>query len=238
MSPPEQIADGVFRLGTEWVNWYLCAADDGIVIVDCGFRDYAEQLPGALREIGRSEDEVAAVVLTHYHPDHAGAAQRIREATGARVSAPVGDAEGLRTGRIPTPRGLVTSLWRPAMARYAAHIVRSGGMARVPVAEVGEYAEGALAGLPLPLTAIPAPGHTGGHCALLAEDYGVLFVGDALSNVDFFTREPRVHVLPFNEDSEVAVRSITRLAAVPAQVVAFGHGDPLRASPAEVVARA
>ena len=39
MSRLEEIADGVYRLGTDWVNWYLCDSDGALTVIDCGFRD-------------------------------------------------------------------------------------------------------------------------------------------------------------------------------------------------------
>lgn len=238
MRAPEEIADGVYRLGTDWVNWYACVGDDGLVIVDTGLRAYRRQLAELLRHLGRPAADVGAIVLTHYHPDHAGSAEALRSATGARVLAPAGDAEGLRSGKVPIPPRLLASLWRPAMLRYGAHIVGSGGLLPVRIGEVGEYRDGELLELPVALRAVAAPGHTAGHSALLAEERGVLFAGDALANVDFFNRREAVRLLTFNEDTDAARQSLRRIETLEAEVVAFGHGPPLRAAPAEVVARA
>ena len=92
--------------------------------------------------------------------------------------------------------------------------------------------------MPGGLRAVHTPGHTGGHCSLLAEDAGVLFAADALTTASFLTDEtaPRVH--PFNEDADLARQSISRLEALPAGVVVFGHGSPFKGTPAEAVERA
>jgi glyoxylase-like metal-dependent hydrolase (beta-lactamase superfamily II) len=234
----ERVADGVYRLGTDWVGWYLCDADGGVTVVDCGFARYFEQLPAALSELGHSLDAVAAVVLTHYHSDHVGSAERIRTEAGAPVFAPSGDAAGVRGGKVPPPGGLVASLWRPRMMRYMAHATRSGGAKQLPVGEVRTYGDGDVLEVPGGLRVIHTPGHTGGHCSLLAEDKGVLFAADALTTASFLTGEtaPRVH--PFNEDAERARESVSKLEALPAEVVVFGHGAPFAGSPAEAVAQA
>ena len=83
MSPINEVADGVYRLGSDRVGWYLYEVDGAVTVVDCGFSGYYEQLPTALSELGRSLGDVAAVVLTHYHSDHVGSAERIRTETGA-----------------------------------------------------------------------------------------------------------------------------------------------------------
>lgn len=30
----DEIADGVYRLGTDWVGWYLCDVDGAVTVVD------------------------------------------------------------------------------------------------------------------------------------------------------------------------------------------------------------
>ena len=165
----------------------VCDVDGAVTIVDCGFPGYFDQLPAALAELGRSLDAVEAVVLTHYHGDHMGCAERIRTEAGAPVLAPAGDAAGVRSGKVPMPGGMATSLRRPRMIRFIGHAVRNGGARQIPVGEVQGYDDGDVLDVPGGLRAVHTPGHTGGHCSLLAEDAGVLFAGDALTTADFLT---------------------------------------------------
>jgi len=234
----ERVADGVYRLGTDWVGWYLCDVDGAITVVDAGFPGYFEQLPAALSELGYSLEAVAAVVLTHYHGDHVGCAERIRTEAGAPVLAPTGDAAGVRSGKVPQPGGLAASLWRPRIIRFLAHATGNGGAKQIPVGEVEGYEDGQVLDVPGGLRVVHTPGHTAGHCSLLAEGKGVLFAGDALTKASFLTGEtlPRVH--PFNEDADRARESLSKLEALPASVVVMGHGAPFRGSPADAVARA
>ncbi|MEZ2389731.1 MBL fold metallo-hydrolase [bacterium RCC_150] len=60
------------------------------------------QLAAVLEGIGRSVDEVRAVLLTHVHQDHIGLAERLRRETGATVR-PVGCGHFVlgSDGRIP-----------------------------------------------------------------------------------------------------------------------------------------
>jgi glyoxylase-like metal-dependent hydrolase (beta-lactamase superfamily II) len=234
----DKVADGVYRLGTDWVGWYLCDADGGVTIVDCGFPGYFDQLAPALSELGRSLDDVAAIVLTHYHGDHVGCAERIRTATGAPVLAPAGDLDGVKGGKVPQPGGMVQSLWRPRMMRFIAHAMANGGAKQVPVAEAGSYDDGEVLDVPGRLRAIHTPGHTAGHCSLLAEEQGVLFAGDALTRAPFLTGQASVRVHPFNEDAERARASIEKLEPLAAKAVVFGHGEPFQGSPADAVGEA
>ena len=232
-----QIADGAYRLGTDWVGWYLLV-DDGVTVVDCGFPGYHDQLHAALKELGRPLDSVGAVVLTHYHSDHVGSAERIRAETGATVYVPEGDAEGLRSGKVPMPGGLVKSLWRPRMVRYMAHAARNGGAKTTPVEDYRTYADGDVLPGAGDLRAVLTPGHTAGHCSLLAERAGVLFAGDALATVSFLTGETGPQCVAFNEDADKAHESLARIEDLPARVIAVGHGEPFEGTPREAVAAA
>jgi glyoxylase-like metal-dependent hydrolase (beta-lactamase superfamily II) len=238
VTPVQQVADGVHRLGTDWVGWYLYDAEGAVTVVDCGFPGYFDQLPAALSDLDRSFDDVAAVVLTHYHPDHVGCAERIRVVAGATVFAPAGDAAGAPGGRVPLPGGMPQSLWRPRMVRYMAHAVRNGGPRAPAVGEVQTYGDGDVLEVPGRLRAVGTPGHTGGHCSLLAEGAGVLFAGDAIATVSFLSGETGPQLVAFNEDAERARDSLSRLEGLPANVVVVGHGSPFVGTPAEAVERA
>ncbi len=231
------ITDGIYRLGTEWVGWYL-VVDDAVTVVDCGFPGYYEQLQMTLAELGHSLESVSAVVLTHYHADHVGSAARIRAETGATVYVPAGDAEGVRTGKVPVPTGMLSSLWRPRMVRYMAHAGRSGGGKVRPVGEVRTYEDGEVLAGAGGLRAVHTPGHTRGHSSLLAERLGVLFAGDALATFSFLSGETGPQLLAFNEDLSRARQSLSRLEDVPASIVAVGHGAPFQGAPADAVAAA
>lgn len=229
-----RVTDGVYRLGTEWVGWYL-VVDDEVTVVDCGFPGYFEQLPSALAALGRALDSITAVVLTHYHGDHVGSAGRIRAESGATVYVPAGDAEGVRSGKVPLPGGLASSLWRPRMIRYMAHAVRHGAARVSPVSDLRTYEDGEVLAGANGVRAIHTPGHTAGHSSLLAERAGVLFTGDALATLDLPSGRRGPQLLPFNEDAERARESLSRLEDLSAGMIAVGHGDPFEGTPAGAV---
>jgi glyoxylase-like metal-dependent hydrolase (beta-lactamase superfamily II) len=238
VTPIDQVANGVYRLGTDWVGWYLYDVDGAVTVVDCGFAGYFDQLPAALSELGRPLDAVAAVVLTHYHSDHVGSAERIRKEAGATVFAPARDASGIQGGKVPMPPGMAANLWRPRMIRYITHATRNGGAKGVPVEEVRTYGDGDVLDVPGGLRAVHTPGHTGGHCSLLAEGPGVLFAGDALATVSFLSGETGPQLVAFNEDAARARDSLSKLEGLSANVVVVGHGRPFEGTPVEAVDRA
>ena len=69
------------------INIYLFKGRDGWSIVDCGFHDHESELAWqkVFKELNISYDQVSQIVVTHYHPDHYGAAGWLQEITGAQV---------------------------------------------------------------------------------------------------------------------------------------------------------
>ena len=96
---PTEIASGVWRLGTELVNWYVVEARGRLTVVDAGAPKYRPQLDVALARIDRSVGDVAAIVLTHAHFDHTGFAEALREETGVPVYVHTEDESLAATGK-------------------------------------------------------------------------------------------------------------------------------------------
>ena len=75
-----QVADGIHRLGDHYDNWYVLEDAGRVTVIDAGLPGHWEQLPSLLTTIGRTLGDIVAVLLTHYHPDHLGCAEPIRQA--------------------------------------------------------------------------------------------------------------------------------------------------------------
>ena len=112
------------------------------------------------------------------------------------------------------------------MARYLAHTVPASGARYRPVAALEMVSGETVLDVPGRPRIIPTPGHTAGHCSVLVEDRGVLFVADAMVNFDYASGESGLHQQRFNEDRAQAFASLAPLDGVDAAVVLFGHGDP------------
>lgn len=222
-----EVAEGVFMLGTRWVNFYLVVDGDDCTLVDGGYSGYQRQLAGLLGRIGLRPEAIAGVIVTHHHVDHVGVAERLRGSNGASVFAHEDDAP-IVTGerRSHVPPGFYRHAWRPSMARYLAHTVRAGGARYHPVSEVVRVGGEQTLDLPGRPRVIPTPGHTAGHCSVVLADRGVLFTGDAMVNFDYATGRNGLRQHRFNEDRGAALRSLDRLDGIDAETVLFGHGDP------------
>lgn len=241
----QQIAPGVHRVADGLVNWYLIEDGGELALVDAGWPRSFAHVESAIASLGRSMADLHTVLLTHGHPDHLGAAERVRQATGATVWAYRDEVERVRgkaKGASPFTLvpGLAPTLWRPSALGFVLHATARGFMTPTWLSEVSSFGADEPLDAPGRPTVIPTPGHTSGHVSLLLADRGVLFTGDAFAMLDVLTRETGPRLLPdaLNGDPAGTRRSLGVLEGVSADTLLPGHGEPWTGSAADAVARA
>lgn len=238
-----EVVPGVHRLGSSLVNWYLVEDEGRLTAVDAGLPAFEKTLDADLHALGHSRSDVAAVVLTHSDSDHTSLVPALRDA-GARVLIHADDEATLREPKAKTgdgaPRHLVPYLIRPGFLRFFGGMLRAGGAKAPKIAGAETFSDGDVLDVPGQPRVIHTPGHTAGHCALLFERHGALFVGDALYMWNPLTgsREPQLGPSAFYESNEQAFASLAPIERLDAEVLLAGHGEPWQGRPAEAVARA
>ena len=224
-----EIAAGIRRLGEGLVNVYLLEEAGEITIVDAGAPGYWKDLPGELATMGRSLDDVRALVLTHAHSDHVGFAERIRRERGVPVSVHPDDA-ALARGEVKQVRDEHGPGYRGwsirALAGFAVFALTHGMTKVTPIAEVGTFIHGATLDVPGAPRVIHVPGHTAGSVAFHVSARDAILVGDAFVTRSVITgrRGPHFHTA-FNADHRQAIASLARLDGLAARHVLPGHGD-------------
>ena len=229
---PTELAPGVWRCGTELVNWYLVEEGGRVTIVDAGLPGYRPQLDRALARMGRSLGDVAAVLLTHAHVDHVGIAEPVRQETGVAVHVHADD-ESLARTRKPTrknERSSLLDLRHPFVYRLIGHMLGAGVMKTKRIAEVTTFSDGETLDLPGHPHVVHTPGHTSGHCSFHLPERGALLVGDALCTLNPVTgrRGPQLMPRSFNLSTATCLDSLAKLQGLAADVVLPGHGEPWR----------
>jgi glyoxylase-like metal-dependent hydrolase (beta-lactamase superfamily II) len=240
---PREIVPGVHRLGSHLVNWYLVEDEGGLTAVDAGLPSFEKTLDADLQALGHARADVAAVVLTHSDSDHTSLAPALR-AAGARVLIHTADEATLAEPKAKTgdaaPKHLLPYLVRPGFWSFFGGMLRAGGAKAPKIAGAETFADGDVLDVPGRPRVIHTPGHTAGHCAILFERQGALFVGDALYMWNPITgaRSPQIGPSAFNESNETALASLAAIESVDAEVLLAGHGEPWRGRPADAVAQA
>lgn len=227
-----EVAPGVWRAGTRYVNWYVIdAGQEGLTLVDAGLPRYRSQLDGVLDRIGKQRDDIRAVVLTHGHIDHVGMSD-VLSARGAIVHlhpADRGLADEPRTN--VTERSLLPYLCYPATLAFVGHAITQGALTPFPMPRTVPLVDGATARVPGSPTVTHTPGHTDGSCVLEFREHGVAFVGDLLCTASPISGRPvapQLQTRGSNRNSAQALGNLSRLDAVEARLVLPGHGPPWR----------
>jgi glyoxylase-like metal-dependent hydrolase (beta-lactamase superfamily II) len=219
-----ELAVGIRRIGPGLANVYLFEEAGAVTIVDAGMPGYWRALPVELAAMGRSLDDVRAVVLTHAHTDHIGFAERIRAERGVPIR--VHELDAMRAkGHVPGPRGLGAFRLAPLLG-FLLFAVRNGMLRVPPILEVATFGDGATLDVPGAPRVIHVPGHTEGSAALHFTARDAICVGDALVTRNVITGATGPQLFPnFNADNGRAYASLARLERVDARLVLAGHGD-------------
>ena len=241
MTLHRDVADGIHRVETGPVNWYLVEDAGGVTIVDAGLPDAWNQLGWALARIGRAADELRAVVLTHAHYDHVGFAERARRELGLPVHVGAGDEPlSHHPWRFDHERHPATYLWRPACAASMASMSAHGALWVKGIAEVRVLPEGEELDVPGRPRVVATPGHTRGHVALHLPERDAVIAGDAIVTLDPYTgrRGPRLVARAATADVRRNLASLDAIAATEARTVLVGHGEPFTGGAAAAAAQA
>jgi glyoxylase-like metal-dependent hydrolase (beta-lactamase superfamily II) len=224
LPPVEKVRPGVWSVPTpfpdsplRYVLAYLVETPRGPALVDTGWPsdDAWDGLVAGVRETGHEVSDIVAVLVTHFHADHFGLADRVREASGAWIGMHEADARAV--GRYSTVGDFAVAD-RAWLARRGVSAGEIEGM--LPSAHVHSrrrahpdvmIEDGARPlGDGTPLRAIWTPGHTPGHLCFADERYNVLLTGDhVLPRIS-----PNISPSPGNTDDILGtfLRSLTELA--------------------------
>jgi glyoxylase-like metal-dependent hydrolase (beta-lactamase superfamily II) len=220
-----RVAASIHRIGNGTINAYLVEEAGAVTVIDTGIPGLWGAFIAELAAIGRSLEDIRAVVLTHGHADHVGLAERFRRSAGTRAMIHELDA-ALARGEVPNPtKGLDPFRWRPALA-FLAYAARYRYGLGPHVGEVSTFGDGATLDVPGSPRVIHLPGHTPGSAALLHSGGRALFSGDALVTKSVFTGRGGPQIGPFSADRSKALASLARLDDVETDVLLPGHGDP------------
>jgi glyoxylase-like metal-dependent hydrolase (beta-lactamase superfamily II) len=227
-----EVAEGIHRVEDAYTNWYLVEDGGQLTVVDTGLPRSWRSLQAALQELGRTQGDIAAVVITHAHFDHMGFAERARKELGVPVL--VHEREVSLAGRpwrYEHERARLPYFFRyPRFIKIFSAMGAAGALSVKGCEDVRTFGSDDELDVPGRPRVVFSPGHTHGHSALHFPERDALIAGDAVVTFDPYTTREGAQIVSgaATADSEQALASLDRLAATDARVVLTGHGDPWR----------
>jgi glyoxylase-like metal-dependent hydrolase (beta-lactamase superfamily II) len=201
-------------------------------LIETGPSKVAAAVADGVRRAGLSPEDLAWIVVTHIHLDHAGGVgDLVRTFPNATVVVHPAGARHLNQ-----PERLLSS-----SARVYGELMDTvyGGLTpveadRIRAAEDGEHLD---LGSGRRLRLVHAPGHAKHHMAVFDPDLGALFAGDGVGVLLPSTGVLRPATPPPDFDRDLAVGSLRRMAALDPAHLVLTHFGPIT-PPAERLAEA
>lgn len=95
---PFRIFGNTYYVGTSGLTSILITSSDGHVLIDGALPNSAPQILESIRKLGFDPKDVALILNSHAHFDHAGGIAALHQATGARVAASPASAVVIENG--------------------------------------------------------------------------------------------------------------------------------------------
>ena len=221
------VADGITAIDTfmggraRYTAAYLLEATE-TALVETGPGTSVEPVTAALGELGVAPDQLAHIVLTHIHLDHAGGVGQLAE----RFPRATVWVHHRGASHLVDPTRLVASTARVWGEREMRELF--GPASPVPTGRVRPLEDADM--IPLGdrnLSVLETPGHASHHVALVDSRTGAVFTGDALG-----IHVPDLPVLrpatpPPEFDLERYVASIGYIRDAARSILLFAHFGPL-----------
>ncbi len=253
MAIAEAVASDIYRIVSplpfppHTVNLYVLRHREGFALVDFGLnsREAWGVLERGLEELGIAPGDLTHLLLTHVHPDHIGAAGRLKEASGAPVFAHRLEEPFIASRyRAVAPLLQDVEQWLRHHGAPSEEVVKLSQVSlqmlnSVQPTEIDVLLEGDevldLGGVEL--RTLWTPGHSPGHLCYYNTQRRILLAGDHLlpGTTPNISQHPQSSPSPL-DDFYAALHMIERLDV---ELALPGHGEPIsdhRARIAEVLA--
>jgi len=203
------------KLGTS--HCYFLPSQNGAVLIDAGNAKKEHHLKSVLTVFEHDISDIQYIILTHTHHDHVGSLAEIKKSAGAKVIVHKDEAEYLKKGRTPLPKGTMLStkikVRLGKMLRIGAYPAIEPDFIITDELTLGEFG--------YVLKVFSTPGHTAGSLSITVDDEFAM-VGDTMFNIRPDTVYP-----PFANDQAALLSSWNRLLETNCQIFYPSHGKPI-----------
>jgi glyoxylase-like metal-dependent hydrolase (beta-lactamase superfamily II) len=184
----------IFNVGSNSVNLFLIDSGTHRLLIDAGFPGKLNDLGREMRKTGFKIRDIDYLIVTHFHIDHAGAVQELKEQNVKFVLFDI---------QIP----FIAPMEKMALAKWNYHQLQMCDNRIMKIDESGDFLEN----LGLQGRILATPGHTDDSITLLLNS-GEAFIGDLMP--DFLVAD----------QSSTAYQSWTDLKNANAKRIYPGHG--------------
>lgn len=203
------------RLGS--CTTYFIKTSEGGVLIDAGNAHKVNHLSSVLLAHEMELSDIRLILLTHTHHDHVGSLAELKRRTGAQILVHALEANFLRAGRTPLPKGTLLST---RLMVNMGRLFQVGSYEAVEPDMLVEH-DISLRFLGIEGQLIQTPGHTLGSISILYKDQ-FAFVGDSMFNV-----RPETVFPPFANHPKLLLKSWKRFLESPCELFFPGHGKPI-----------
>lgn len=151
----------IVNVGYDSTNYYLIEAGGGKLLVDCGWPGTLPKLTAELKRKGLALAEIKYLLVTHFHPDHAGLTQELKN-------------KGIKFVLLEPQIDFIPPLTEFFKRKTYPYIeIRQNDNLILKLKESRQF----LAGIGLNGEILPTPGHSDDSVTLILDE-GFAFTGD------------------------------------------------------------
>lgn len=206
----------IYRIDTGIANVYLVKAEK-LIMVDTSIPDKFDLVVSKMAELGFKPEDLALIVVTHGHGDHAGNARAFQEKYKIPIAAGPGDLDKFTGGRTDLDKAVSIGV----VARFIRGMSDKPYPAFTPDVLIKE--ELSLEKYGVPGKIVPFDGHTPGSLIVTLGD--VAIVGDLIRGGMVLNSSPTEHF--YHEKRDLAKERLRTLMGSGVQVIYPGHFGPL-----------